>query len=192
MSTIPRKHTGETVECNTCGWQGGRNETDAGHCPNCGDECYSLEEIYQPGASDMTTTKLDLIQAPALDHDAMMASRFGSKLDQRMLNERAVVWTLCQFLDGHGFDVISVHDGVESTKVSTAKEAMELLFNLDEGVLRVRKQGFNRQQGIWFIFGNGNEGWDVISDHSYDDADIDGFNQVMDGFYDLTEHWSGQ
>lgn len=44
--TVPRHHRGETVECASCGWQGGRNETDAGHCPNCGDECYDLSEIY--------------------------------------------------------------------------------------------------------------------------------------------------
>lgn len=46
MNTIPRHHMGETVECASCGWQGGRSETDAGHCPNCGDECYALTEIY--------------------------------------------------------------------------------------------------------------------------------------------------
>jgi hypothetical protein len=29
-----------------CGWQGGYNATDAGHCPECGDECYGLDDIY--------------------------------------------------------------------------------------------------------------------------------------------------
>ena len=45
MAVIPRQK-GETVECNSCGWQGKRNDTDSGYCPECGDECYALEEIY--------------------------------------------------------------------------------------------------------------------------------------------------
>lgn len=46
MGTVIPRRNGETVECNTCGWQGKRNDTDAGYCPDCGDECYALEEIY--------------------------------------------------------------------------------------------------------------------------------------------------
>ena len=34
-----------TVECPSCGWQGTYHETDAGHCPECGDECLTLKEI---------------------------------------------------------------------------------------------------------------------------------------------------
>lgn len=41
---IPRNKN--TVECVSCGWQGDRNATDSGHCPECGDECRSLSEIY--------------------------------------------------------------------------------------------------------------------------------------------------
>ncbi len=46
MSVVPRNHRGETVECISCGWQGGYNDTNAGHCPECGDECHALSEIY--------------------------------------------------------------------------------------------------------------------------------------------------
>lgn len=55
MTSIRRavpKRDGETVECNSCGWQGRRTDTDAGYCPECGDECYSLQEIYGNDAAD--------------------------------------------------------------------------------------------------------------------------------------------
>lgn len=39
----------DTYECTgECGWQGSRNDTDAGHCPECGAECMDLESIYGP------------------------------------------------------------------------------------------------------------------------------------------------
>ena len=36
-----------TVECPSCGWQGASHATDAGHCPECDDECLSLKEIEE-------------------------------------------------------------------------------------------------------------------------------------------------
>lgn len=36
----------DTVECEECSAQWGSTETDSGHCPDCGGECFELEAIY--------------------------------------------------------------------------------------------------------------------------------------------------
>lgn len=115
---------------------------------------------------------------PALDQDALMARKFGQQLDLRMKNERRIVFALLTYLETHGFEVRRVYDGDDYTECTTPKEAMELIFNLDEVSVRVRKSGFG-EHGVLLIMGNDN---DIISDWTFHDDDRDGFRAVMDAF----------
>lgn len=90
--------------------------------------------------------------------------------------ERRIVWNLMKHLAVSGFKPMFVHDGNGYTAVSTPKEAMELLFNLDDARLYVQKTG---KHAISFVFGNDLE---IIADWGYTEGDPDGFNKAMEAF----------
>lgn len=113
-------------------------------------------------------------QPPALDHDAMMAQRFGVKLNADMRLERRIVWNLLLHLQANGFALHSLFDGEENIPVTDPKAAMELIFNLDEAVVHVARD--RRIYTIALIMGNG---IDIISDHSTASAN---FDAMMDRF----------
>lgn len=115
--------------------------------------------------------------APALDHDAMMSQRFGSKVSANGHLERAIAWNLCAHLAAAGFAVTDVHDGEEETEVSDAKAALELVFNLDEAWLNFTKG--KRSHTVFLVMGNGDC---IVSDWNYSADDADGFNAAMDAF----------
>lgn len=117
------------------------------------------------------------ISAPPLEHDAMMLARFGQVMHPYMRMERHIVANLFEWLFMHNLlRNVSVDYGEENTECKNAQQAMELMFNLDECYLHV--------SGHWisFIFGNGNNGMDMISDYSYSEGDADGFQAAMDAF----------
>lgn len=123
---------------------------------------------------------------PALDHDARMKERFGHELDDRMQNERDIVWALCHHLAAAGFGLTGIYDGEELIRLTDPKEAMEHVFNLDECSLRFKFKGMLGERfptmSVVLILGNGNDGLDIISDHSYPTEDPTGWNAAMDAF----------
>lgn len=123
------------------------------------------------------------IQVPELDHDRMMKERFGHEVGARGRLERRIVAGLCAHLEAAGFAPHSVYDGEEETRVSNAKEAMELVFNLDEASLRFAKPG-HREHGVLLVLGNGE---DLVSDWNYSKGDCDGFDAAMEAFLDSIE-----
>ena len=82
---------------------------------------------------------MNVTKAPALDHDAMMAQRFGTKVSPRGALERAIVWNLCAHMAANGWEPRRVNDGEDVHKVADAKAAMELIFDLDEAWLHFAK-----------------------------------------------------
>ena len=121
---------------------------------------------------------MQIIQAPALEHDAMMASRFGAKVSPEGRLERRIVANLIAHLRKDGFRPDYVYDGGDHIRVTSAKAAMEVVFSVDEATLQFRKPGFSRH-GVLLILGNG---VDVISDWNYSLGDPDGFDAAMDAF----------
>jgi hypothetical protein len=115
------------------------------------------------------------LSVPVLAHDVMMQKEFGTVVSTNGKLERRIVWALCQNLKARGWSVHTVWDGEELTRVSTPKEAMELIFNLDEASLRFTKDG-KKLHGVLLILGNGE---DIISDWNYSVADADGFDADM-------------
>jgi hypothetical protein len=124
----------------------------------------------------MTTNKV--VRAPQLDIDKILFKEANGIPHERCRVERRVVANLIAHLDRAGFKLRSVFDGEDTEKVSTMKEAMEAIFNLDEAWLRVRKEGFN----LHTIFLTLGEGRDAVCDHSFSESDHDGFRRAMDTF----------
>lgn len=117
--------------------------------------------------------------APALEHDAMMLARFNCKVSPNGYLERAILWNLCAHLAAHGFAPFRINDGDEMPRVSSAKEVLELAFNLDEVSVRFRKGARGNEHGVLVMIG---EGETLISDWNYNDGDADGFNAAMESF----------
>lgn len=121
-----------------------------------------------------------LSTVPELDHDAMMAKRFGHTLTARMRVERLIVWRLLEHLAANGFRVTAI-DSDDRERVRTPKAAMELIFDLDDSRVVVSKPG-GPEHTVLLILGNGGMGEDLISDWTYTEGDPDGFNAAMDAF----------
>lgn len=123
------------------------------------------------------------VLVPVLDHDKLMFERYGTALTTWCRRERRIIANLMFHLAQKGFRCAYVYDGEEFNKVTAPlqdvmaniKNTMEIAFNLDECVLRMRDEKdadkrFNakcEEWGITLIFGNGNDGLDVISDWSF-------------------------
>lgn len=114
-------------------------------------------------------------QPPALDIDAILFAREPMPAPCRL--ERRIVWNLLQHLQAAGWHVRSVHDGDELTIVSSQKEAMELVFNLDECRLHFSKVPYRLAHTVVVILGNG---VDCISDMSI--GEHDGWTVAIDAF----------
>jgi hypothetical protein len=134
------------------------------------------------------------VTVPELEHDRMMLAKFGHAVQPRGRLERRIVAALIAHLDAYDFMPTYVHDGEDTTRVTNAKEAMELIFNLDEASLHFQPKrtevlparedmrgytGFDNEHGVLLILGNG---VDVISDWNYGERDLDGFNKAMEAF----------
>lgn len=89
--------------------------------------------------------------------------------------EQRIVWNLLLVLNKAGWDAVNVDDGEETTNVSTAKSAMELIFNLDDCFVSF-KDGSGRKGWIRLVLGNE---LDVISDYS---ANVPVFSTTVDKF----------
>jgi hypothetical protein len=122
---------------------------------------------------------VEITAAPALDHDAMMLARFGCKVSPNGYLERAILWNLCAHLAARGFLPFRINDGDEMPRVSSAKEVLELAFNLDEVSVRFRKGKRGAEHGVLVMIGEGDT---LISDWNYNDGDADGFNAAMESF----------
>jgi hypothetical protein len=128
------------------------------------------------------------IEAPALDHDKMMAEKYGQQLHPRMKVERRVVANLIHVLQHAGFWVYSLYDGEETTlledlKVTPAealKATMELAFNLDECRVYFRHPEVKLTQWVYLVFGN--DGWDAVCDYSAPEGKDHPWRKVMDAF----------
>lgn len=112
------------------------------------------------------------ITPPTLDGD----TKYPPHAEQ--LLERRIVANLIHQLEQVGFQAYRVFDGEEYEKVSNMKEAMEVIFSVDESRLHVRQPGL-KGHTIVIILGNG---VDCISDHSIANEDGSEFNAVMDSF----------
>jgi hypothetical protein len=121
---------------------------------------------------------------PALDIDKVLWK--NEPMHIRAKNERKVVYALLTELQQAGFKLVDIDDGEELTQIllnkgDFTKQAMEVMFNLDDCTLYVFKEGFG-QHYIRFVFGNADDGSEVVADWNYTVGDPDGFNAFMEAF----------
>lgn len=114
------------------------------------------------------------VTVPALDHDAMMLSRFSHKVSVNGRLERRIVAHLCDHLADNGFTPIRVEDGEATIPAADTKAVMEQVFNLDDAWVF-----FTHEHAIRLVMGNGE---DIISDWTFYHDDRDGFNAAMLAF----------
>lgn len=114
---------------------------------------------------------------PTLDIDKRLFAGLPQLMPTRCRLERRVVWGLLQHLEARRYHVTAVDDGETRTKVTSAKEAMELVFNLDECRLLFACVPFRRGHTVVVILGNG---IDCIADYSICEAD--GWDAAMAAF----------
>lgn len=123
------------------------------------------------------TKKIEIVQAPALDHDKMMKAKYGQEISATGRRERRIVANLIAHMERAGWKVQGVHDGDEFVKADTAKAAMEVIFDLDDAGLYFEKDGAEHR--VLLILGND---LDIVSDWGYSEGDADGFNAAMEKF----------
>lgn len=125
------------------------------------------------------STSVEILQPPALDHDAKMKKEFGHDVHPRGRIERRIVWDLLHHLERSGFTIHSVHDGDDELKVATKEQAMEEMFNLDDCHLFFVKEGAEGARWLRLVFGNG-YGEECISDYGM--SPVAGWNEAMEAF----------
>ena len=116
-----------------------------------------------------------ILQAPPLAHDALMLSRFGSKVGIRGKAERLVVWNFLKHMERSGYRPWAVNDGDENVTTHTPLEVMEIVFNLDEACIGfVRKKskqiGRNEVGNVVIVFGNEPE--ELLSDWRWNNGPV--------------------
>ena len=115
--------------------------------------------------------------APALALDKILYK--DGKIPPHVVRERRIVWNLIQHLAAAGHQVVEVFDGEEYARTPTPKDAMEVIFNLDEARVFFMKSRNPGKHGVYLVLGND---LDVVSDWSYSTNDPDGFDAAMEKF----------
>jgi hypothetical protein len=120
---------------------------------------------------------------PPLDIEQHRASGEPGPLGEHHALECRIVWHLLQHLQAAGFQVLAVFDGESTRRCAGHKEAMEMLFALGGGWLRVRRQGERQgeRQGYNIAVVPG-RGVGVIGEYWVAPGDPDGFATCMAAF----------
>ncbi|WPK42363.1 hypothetical protein [Pseudomonas phage Ppu-503] len=120
------------------------------------------------------------IEAPTLAIDAELYK--GRVMSLEAKAERRIVANLLAYLEHHGWSLATVWDGEEDCPAANVREAMELVFNLDEARVYVKKPnaaGVNTFHSVVLVMGNAS---DIICDYTFTQGDPDGFAACMDAF----------
>lgn len=122
-----------------------------------------------------------ILQPPVLKIDTEAERRYGSRVSPNGRLERRLVWNLLHHLMLNGWQAYAIlnEDTGHWMLCVTPEAFMELAFNYEEPLVRVRRMGQPgyRPHRIKLIDGNG---IDMISDHTL--RDTDNFGAVMDAF----------
>ena len=90
--------------------------------------------------------------------------------------EMAIVKHLLERAKEFGWVCTKVDNGDGYVRVAEDDEALGTAFAADSADLHFERKGF-RQQWVYLVFGN--DGYDVIADHTEPDDEYGGWNQMM-------------
>lgn len=130
---------------------------------------------------------MQVLNPPVLDIDVRIAKIRG--LDRPDLTavgvlDRRVVWNLLHHLEAAGYVAFSVDNGDDAEAVNSHKEAMEIIFNLDDAAVFFRPVSVaagDAGRRRWIRLVMGNSGWDVICDSSLPRGD-EAWEKAVDSF----------
>lgn len=120
-------------------------------------------------------------QPPALACDDYLSTTESDGLHPRSRGERRVCWNLFQYLAEAGWTPIAYNDGDETEDImgeDPILQAMNAIFAVDECAVAVAKDG--KRHDIIFVLGNSAE--EVVSDHTFNKDNVDGFKALMEAF----------
>lgn len=124
-----------------------------------------------------------MFRTPPLQHDRMMFERFGHVVGPIGKAERKTIAHLLNYLSLKGFKVCFVDDcgpDDELQAVGTIKEAMEVIFSVDEAhIYLTHESDSKRRYWLAVVLGNGHE---CIADWNVPEEDITGWTDAMDAF----------
>lgn len=112
------------------------------------------------------------VPAPTLKINELLGQPKGSRA-----LEQLIAANLLAHLDANGWKVVAVDDGEQLEPMTTATEALELVFDLDISTVKVAKG--THTHVVQLVCGNGE---DLISDWTMARDDADGFAAVMEAF----------
>lgn len=107
--------------------------------------------------------------------------------ERRIENEKRIYRKLVSMLAERGWNLINVSDGEEIYLVTKVEEALEHVFAVDESWTYFTNG--TKTHVVYIILGNGNDGYDMLSDHSL--ADDDDFEASIDTVYDWINEQEG-
>lgn len=99
-------------------------------------------------------------------------------------NEMMIMLKMHELCVAQGWRLHHVDDGEDKTITSSIKEAIFLGCNLDDVRLYYKHDNVKGQHGVYYIFGNGDEGLTVLSDCS------GAFSNDLDKPWDLLYRWT--
>lgn len=116
--------------------------------------------------------------APALKLDKVLYK--NQPMPPHVRRARRIVWNLFNHLLTHGkWRVARVFDGEENPLVNSSKDALEIIFNLDDCWVGFKQLDKSKTHCVRLVLGND---LDVISDWNYSEGDPDGFDAAMEKF----------
>jgi hypothetical protein len=135
--------------------------------------CRQPEAAHITGAEPMKS-----VDVPFLDIDNVLYHDQGRNIPPRGRLERRIVANLIDHLQRAGWSIFNVFDSEEDIAVGSMKEAMELVFNLDESWLDFRNAA-GAEHRVFIVLGNG---VDCIADYNYSEGGKDNFDEAMKAF----------
>ena len=107
-----------------------------------------------------------------------------TSVEKRLADERKVVRKLIRVAKAHGYELVRIWDGEENEYPKTEQEALDVVFNLDECVMRFKHPEQPKSHCAVIVLGN--SGPEVIADSSVGEG-WDTVMAVMNEYTDKME-----
>jgi hypothetical protein len=134
------------------------------------------EDVSQLVVNPVTAA---IVTIPVLAGDAEALTNPRNRVDG-MRAERRAVALLIAHLAAKGFALTGASDGEARERCTTAKEAMEVVFSVDESWLYFRNPAHAKGHTVYIVLGNADDGSEVAADFSMGD----GFDDAIDELFD--------
>ncbi len=134
------------------------------------------EDVSQLAVNPVTAA---IVTIPVLNGDAKDLTNQRNRVAGMRAERRAVALLIAHMAE-RGFALTGASDGEGRERCSTAKEAMEVVFSVDEAWLYFRNPAHAKGHTVFIVLGNADDGSEVAADYSCGD----GFDEAIDELFD--------